>query len=154
PTTRALREGVIVGLANHTVLISKDGTERPIDDSAAPIRYEGGEIVGCVLVFRDVTERRRVEATLRQSEQRLRLFIEHAPAAIAMFDRDMRYLAVSRRWMSDYGLTGDIIGQSHYEVFPEVPEAWREVHRRGLKGEVLKADEDPFERTGGSVQWL
>ncbi len=61
PATRALREGVIVGLANHTVLIAKDGTERPIDDSAAPIRCKEGEVVGCVLVFRDVSERRQEE---------------------------------------------------------------------------------------------
>jgi PAS domain S-box-containing protein len=61
PTIRAIREGVIVGLANHTVLIAKDGTERSIDDSAAPIRSKEGHIVGCVLVFRDVTEQRRLE---------------------------------------------------------------------------------------------
>jgi len=61
PAERALREGVIVGLANHTVLIGKDGTERPIDDSAAPIRCKEGEVVGCVLVFRDITERRKLE---------------------------------------------------------------------------------------------
>jgi PAS domain S-box-containing protein len=66
PAARALKEGVIVGLANHTILIAKDGTERPIDDSAAPIRYEGGDVVGCVLVFRDVTERRQVEQQIRQ----------------------------------------------------------------------------------------
>ena len=60
PATRALKEGVIVGLANHTVLIARDGTERPIDDSAAPIREEG-QIVGSVLVFRDISERRRLE---------------------------------------------------------------------------------------------
>jgi len=61
PAFRALKEGVIVGLANHTVLITKDGTERPIDDSAAPIRTKEGEIVGCVLVFRDITERKQIE---------------------------------------------------------------------------------------------
>jgi PAS domain S-box-containing protein len=61
PAARALREGVVVGLANHTVLIRKDGTERPIDDSAAPVRDGEGHVVGCVLVFRDVTERRRLE---------------------------------------------------------------------------------------------
>lgn len=61
PAMRAMREGVIVGLANHTVLIGKDGTERSIDDSAAPIRCKEGQIVGSVLVFRDVTERRRLE---------------------------------------------------------------------------------------------
>src|SRR5439155_7035576 len=61
PAAKALADGVIVGLGNHTVLIAKDGTERPIDDSAAPIRCKDGILVGCVLVFRDITERRRLE---------------------------------------------------------------------------------------------
>lgn len=67
PVTRALREGVIVGLANHTLLIAKDGTERPIDDSAAPIRNANGEVAGVVLVFRDITERRRQERLVHDS---------------------------------------------------------------------------------------
>jgi PAS domain S-box-containing protein len=61
PITRVLAEGVIVGLANHTLLIAADGTERPIDDSGAPIRNRSGRVVGVVLVFRDVSERRRIE---------------------------------------------------------------------------------------------
>ena len=67
PATRALREGMVVGLANHTVLIAKDGSERPVDDSAAPIRHAQGEIGGVVLVFRDVTERRRHEQQVQDS---------------------------------------------------------------------------------------
>jgi PAS domain S-box-containing protein len=61
PATRALRHGVVVGLANHTLLVRRDGTERPIDDSAAPIRDEDGRVTGCVLIFRDVTEQRLLE---------------------------------------------------------------------------------------------
>ncbi len=61
PATRALRQGVVVGLANHTVLIKKDGQECPIDDSAAPIRNEQGYVSGCVLIFRDVTAQRLAE---------------------------------------------------------------------------------------------
>lgn len=61
PATRALREGVVVGLANHTVLIRKNGQECPIDDSAAPIRNELGHVSGCVLIFRDVTAQRMLE---------------------------------------------------------------------------------------------
>jgi PAS domain S-box-containing protein len=68
PATRALREGVVVGLANHTLLIARDGRERPIDDSAAPIRDEQGRVSGCVLIFRDVSERRSGE---RQEAGRL-----------------------------------------------------------------------------------
>jgi two-component system, cell cycle sensor histidine kinase and response regulator CckA len=93
-------------------------------------------------------------AKLRDSEEKLRLFIAHAPAAIAMFDRDMRYLAVSSHWISDYCLAeGDIIGRSHYDIFPEIPDRWKEAYQRGLEGEVVSADEDRFDRGEGSVQW-
>ena len=61
PATKALREGIVVGLANHTVLVQKDGRETPIGDSAAPIRNERGIVTGCVLIFRDVTAERLVE---------------------------------------------------------------------------------------------
>ena len=72
PAEKALRQGVIVGLANHTVLISRGGVERPIDDSAAPIRNPQGRVIGVVLVFRDVTGRRQSEEQLRQLNQALR----------------------------------------------------------------------------------
>ncbi|HEY5929932.1 MAG TPA: CHASE3 domain-containing protein, partial [Burkholderiales bacterium] len=76
PAMRSLREGIIVGLANHTVLIAKDGREHPIDDSASPIRDEENNIVGCVLVYRDVTQRRDTEERLRKSEERYDLAVK------------------------------------------------------------------------------
>jgi len=78
PALRALREGMTVGLANHTVLIARDGTERPIDDSAAPMLDETGVPVGVVLVFRDVTERRRAE----EAQARLAAIVESSQDAI------------------------------------------------------------------------
>jgi len=105
-------------------------------------------------IRREIVERKRAETALRESEARLKLFIEHAPAAIAMFDTTMRYLAVSRQFMKDYGITEDPLGQSHYEQFPELPERWKEVHRRALAGEVLQADADPFIRAAGRIQYL
>ncbi len=89
-----------------------------------------------------------------ESEERLRLFINYAPVALAMFDRDMRYLALSRRWMTDYGTPRDVIGRSYYELFPEVPERWKEVHRRGLAGDIMRVEEDRFVRATGAEQWL
>jgi PAS domain S-box-containing protein len=73
PATRALREGVVVGLANHTLLIARDGVERPIDDSAAPIRDDAGVVSGCVLIFRDVSERRAWETREAAALQNARL---------------------------------------------------------------------------------
>ena len=81
PAFRALHEGIIVGLANHTLLIAKDGPERPIDDSAAPIRNQAGEVVGSVLVFRDVTERRAGEVA---QAERTRLASLRAEVATAL----------------------------------------------------------------------
>ena len=75
PALRAMREGVIIGLANHTVLIARDGAERAIDDSAAPIRDGHGQIVGSVLVFRDVTARRRTDRALQEADQRKNEFL-------------------------------------------------------------------------------
>lgn len=89
------------------------------------------------------------------SHVNMRLFIEQAPAAMAMFDRDMRYLAVSRRWREDYGLGNQrLIGMSHYEVFPEIKEKWKDIHLRGLRGEFVADKNDCFERKDGRVQWL
>ncbi|MBK5931234.1 putative bifunctional diguanylate cyclase/phosphodiesterase [Halochromatium salexigens] len=91
---------------------------------------------------------------LAQSEARLRLFIEHAPAALAMFDTELRFMVVSRRWLSDYGMLGeDLTGRAHYEVFPEIPPRWRAVHQRALRGEVLSGDNDAFVRADGRTQW-
>ena len=94
-------------------------------------------------------------AALLEREEQLRLFIEHAPASIAMFDLQMRYIATSQRWLVDFDLVGqDLHGRSHYDIFPEIPERWKEIHRRCLAGAVERADEDPFVRPDGSTQWI
>lgn len=135
--------------------IHKNGSYVWGDVSLTLRRNEEGEPLFFIATILDISERRRAEEALRESEARLKLFIEHAPAALAMFDRQLRYLAVSRRWMNDYELgERDIIGVSDYEVFPEIDEKWKEIHRRALSGEVVKGDDDPFERADGRVQWL
>ncbi|MEW6513013.1 MAG: PAS domain S-box protein [Pseudomonadota bacterium] len=83
------------------------------------------------------------------------VLIEHAPAAIAMFDREMHYLAVSHQWIVNFQLgQANILGRSHYEVFPNLPARLKEVHRRCLAGEVIRADEDRFEQDDGRILWL
>jgi diguanylate cyclase (GGDEF)-like protein/PAS domain S-box-containing protein len=117
------------------------------DEAGKPVRMRG--------TIQDITDRKRTESDLRQSEELLQLFIQHAPASLAMFDRDMRYIAASRRWYDDFGLRGsDILRRSHYEIFPDLPPRWIMIHRRALGGETIKNDEDRFERSDGSVQFL
>ena len=89
-----------------------------------------------------------------QNEQQMRNFFERVPAAIAMFDTDMRYLAASARWRSDLKIDGDLIGRSHYEVFPRMPQRWIDIHRRGLAGEGVGPNEERIDRHDGSTLWL
>jgi PAS domain S-box-containing protein len=97
PVSKVLRDGKVVGLANHTVLIGKDRTERPIDDSAAPIRGKEGEIVGCVLVFRDISEKKDAEREVRQAGEQARTILESITDAFYALDQDWRFTYVNRQ---------------------------------------------------------
>jgi two-component system sensor histidine kinase/response regulator len=126
---------------------------------AAELQHREAARLAALNRMEDANVARRVaEATgaaLRESQERLQLLIDHAPASLAMFDRAMRYLAVSQRWRDDYGL-GDrtLLGQSHYEIFPEIGPDLKAIHQRGLTGEIVSTAVDRFERADGSVQWL
>ncbi|SEG59160.1 PAS domain S-box-containing protein [Bryocella elongata] len=112
---------------------------------------------GMGLLMSVVAERyRRGQRKLAESaEARLQLFVEYAPAALAMFDREMRYVCASERWMSGVGLdVANPRGKSHYEVYPGLPEAWKEEHRRGLTGETIEREAERFDSPDGRVRWL
>jgi PAS domain S-box-containing protein len=117
----------------------------------------------CLLsVTRDVTQQKEAERSLQRfteslaaSEELLRHLIRHTPAAVAMFDTGMRYLQASDHWITDYHLAGrEIIGRSHYDIFPDMPERWRAIHQRVLAGAVERCDEDPYPRADGNLEWL
>ncbi|HLK94022.1 MAG TPA: PAS domain-containing protein [Polyangia bacterium] len=114
-----------------------------------------GRIIEFQAVGHDITDRKRAEQMVRQSEEQVRHFVRHVPAAVAMFDRDMRYLIYSPRWLTDYKLGDqDLVGRSYYDVFPEIPECWKEVHRRCLAGATELREDDSFVRTNGTTEWL
>src|SRR5215813_6811828 len=154
---QALADGMKTGRPFHISyrIRRKDGAMRWLDLAASFELARDGAPIRMIGVLADITERKQVEEKLRESQERLQIFIEHAPASLAMFDREMRYLAASRRWMTDYRVEDrDIRGQSHYALFPEIPESWKAVHRRTLEGEIVRADEDRFVRADGEVQWV
>jgi PAS domain S-box-containing protein len=152
---RRLQTGKVPSFEIENRYVHRDGQPVWVHKFVSVLPDETGKPAHLLALVADITERKRAGAALQESEEKLRLFIEHAPAALAMFDHQMRYLAVSRRWLADYRL-GDqkIIGRSHYEVFLEIPDRWREARRRGLEGEVVRADEDFFQSMDGNNQHL
>jgi PAS domain S-box-containing protein len=117
----------------------------------------------------DVTKRKRTQEALLEMKRTvdaqagllpsrddlLKIFVKSVPAGVALLDPDMRYLQVSDRWCADYSIdSSQVLGRSHYELFPDIPQRWKEMHRRGLEGETLRADEDCWEREGGPNKWL
>lgn len=164
--------GAAVGLAVLTVM-SLVGTIHGTGPFAPGPGIVGGGIPAVqqflivtsatILLLAAAVDERNAEAKLQaateelfEREGQLNLAIEYAPSAVAMFDRDMRYIAHSRRYLADYGL-GDrvLIGLSHYEVFPALPERWKVVHRRALEnGEEASSEQDSFVGPDGRTVWL
>ncbi|MEB3338936.1 MAG: PAS domain S-box protein, partial [Leptolyngbyaceae bacterium] len=104
----------------------------------------------------ELKERKQAELALQRNEEKLRLLIKYAPASIAMFDLNMCYLMASQRWIEDYqlGAIESLLGQSHYEIFPDLPKHWRQVHKRCLGGAIERCEEDLYIREDGTQQWI
>ena len=142
PAMSALKEGVVIGLANHTVLIAKDGMERPIDDSAAPIRCVEGELVGCVLVFRDITERRRSDEALRESEARKSAVVSTALDGIITIDHEGRIIEFNPAAEAMFGYRcAEVMGREMAELI--IPPVHWEKHRAGI-ARYLETGEGPI----------
>jgi PAS domain S-box-containing protein len=113
PVVRALRDGVVVGLANHTLLIARDGSQRPIDDSGAPIRDSQGNLIGVVLVFRDISARKQAEDVLA----RYQLLSEYARDIMLFISPDGRIVEANRAAVAAYGYDREaLLGKSIYDL--------------------------------------
>lgn len=134
---------------------AQPGIQRTWLESFLPLK-DGDRTIGISTVCEEITDRKQAERALQESVATLSLFAKYAPAGIAMFDKEMRYLIASQRWVEDYnlGTVESLIGRSHYEVFPEIPEQWRQIHQRCLAGASEKCDEDLFVTLNGTQQWI
>ncbi len=156
PIAKVLREGVVVGLANHTALIAKDGTETAIEDSAAPIRNDTGEITGAVMVFHDVTERRRTEGALRRSEEEFRALANSIPQLAWMAEPDGHIFWYNNGWFEYTGTTlAEMEGWGWEKVhdpkmLPFVAAKWTESLRTGQPFDM----EFPIRGADGVFQWF
>ena len=105
--------------------------------------------------LQDIDFQKRQELLLRSRQNELRAFVEAAPAAIAMFDRNLCYIAASEKWYEDYQLLDKkILGKSQYEIFPDISDEWKKIYEKSMQGTIENREEDPFARQDGSIQWL
>ncbi|WP_167882385.1 PAS domain S-box protein [Leptospira sarikeiensis] len=143
---RLIKEGVPYDLEMQ--LVTAKGNELWVR-TVGSAEFENGECIRIFGALFDIDKNKRAELELFKEKSRLSAFVEHAPAAVAMFDTNICYVAVSERWMNEYHLIGkNIIGLSHYEVFPNVSDEWKAIHQKCLSGEVLKNDEDVWRPEG------
>ncbi len=125
-----------------------------LDTLAVPLYDVDGTVSALLGITRNITGRKKAEADLKHSHELMQYVIEHMQGAVAVHDRDMKYLFVSQRYLDDYKITEkNIIGKHHYEVLPDLPQKWRDVHQRVLAGEILGADEDSYPRDDGTLEW-
>nr|WP_259409166.1 PAS domain S-box protein [Rubrivivax gelatinosus] len=132
----------------------RDGGSFWAETDAVRLSGEDGRSTGMLGVMRDISLRRRAEKRLRQSAALLSAFVEHAPHSIALFDREMVCLAASARWRRDFGVGPEVVGRSHYEVFPDLPPGWRDVHAQALEGRPQASERELWRRADGSCMWL
>jgi len=136
----------------EVVHLRRDGATFPLEVAAKSIAWEGEPAVLSIGV--DISERKQSDEALAHSHDMMRYIIEHANSAVAVHDRDLNYIYVSQRYLEQYKVEEkDVIGRHHYEVFPDLPRKWREVHQRALAGEVSRAERDDYPREDGRVEW-
>jgi PAS domain S-box-containing protein len=156
PVDRALREGVIVGLANHTILVARDGTEHFIDDSAAPIRARDDRVTGCVLVFRDIGEQKAQERTTARSEARFRMLSENIAPLTWIAESDGTRPWYSKRWHDYTGTTPDAMGTEGAPtvLHPDHADRVREGYRAAVRSESAWEDVFPIRGATGEYRWF
>ncbi len=146
------QKGLFRDLENKAV--TKTGDTVMLSTNGFPILNKDGILTGYRGSDADITARKRIEDALHHSHDLMRYVIEHNRSAVAVHDRDLNYLYVSQRYLDVYGIDDqEIIGKHHYEVFPDLPQKWRDVHQKALQGVVSSKDKDLYLRENGAADW-
>ncbi|WP_013334638.1 PAS domain S-box protein [Gloeothece verrucosa] len=115
-----------------------------------------GQATRMLGIWMDITAQKETEFALKQGKETLKLFFKYVPAGVVVVDRNMCYLMASQRWLDDYKISSDdtLQGHSLYQIVPEIPPKWRQIHQLCVKGATEKCDEELFIRSDGTEQWL
>lgn len=149
-----LKNGEIHIYKGENSYVRKDGTVVFASVIFSAIYDSNRQFHYFVAIIEDISGRKKAEKALRDSEEIMRYIVKHDPNAIAVLDLDLKYIAVSNRFLKDYNVREeDLIGRNHYEIFPEMPQKWKEVHQRVLAGAIEWNDDDSFARPDGSITY-
>jgi PAS domain S-box-containing protein len=134
--------------------LTRDGSELWLGQNLQLV-MDGEKRLGFQAVARDITERKRAQEALEREKQQLRQIVAHAPVAMALLDRSLRYVAASERWSADFRLRDPmILGRAQHEVFPEMSERYRAALQRALEGELVSLPEDEVELGDGTRAFM
>ena len=146
------QKGLFNNLENKAV--TKEGSIVVLSTTGLPILNNDGSLKGYRGSDTDITPRKKIEQDLIHSHDLMRYIIEHSRSAIAVHDKDLNYLYVSQRYMDEYNIKEEnIIGKHHYDVFPDLPQKWRDVHQKALSGVTSSEEKDLYVREDGSFEW-
>ena len=135
-------------------IICADGERRWVWEQGIPLFDQSGEVEALEGLILDISDQKLMEQEVHHTMDLLNYVVEHSSSGVAIHDRDMNYLYVSQKYLEEYGVEeAEVIGRNHYELFPDIPEKGKLVHQRARAGEVIRADNDIFERGDGSVEW-
>ena len=146
--------------SGESAVITKDGKELPVWQTIICHRDNLGVPQFFSTHMQDLSERKTMELKLLKNFSQLGTLVENIPAAIAMLDRDFKYLSASKNWISEYDLDkrgytrNSIVGQSHYDVFPSLSDEWKKEHKASLQGLIIKRNDVSFVRDDGKTEWI
>ncbi|HEU5081235.1 MAG TPA: response regulator [Opitutaceae bacterium] len=153
--TRLRLESATLTPDREWTLVRKDGSQFPAHVTTSALQNRRGRFGGSIYIIRDVSAERAARLAAERERQRFEEFFNDAPAAIALLDRELRYLATSRRWSTDLNLAETpLTGRLHFDIFSNLSRHWRDIYRQALAGSVERGDGDLMALPDGREEYV